>query len=466
VPCPEARFRWWIESREWPVRKPAAKGRKAERRCRGSRQGERIDCQPGGRRRAQRSCQPMEVSAMVTKSLTALARSSALATASFVLLLTGSTAAQTPPPAAPTPAAPAPAAAPAENPTITFFKQTEVSGFVDTYYTYNFDTPAKPCTTIGGVGIFNCLHNFDVAHNSFSLNMAKVALEKKPTTDSRGGFRVDLTYGAAPALIGGADPAPGFANSLIEQAYLSYMPDKKGTIQLDFGKFVTPVGAEVIETKDNWNYSRSLLFSLAIPYYHEGVRFGYTPNAKVSLGATLTNGWNDVADNNTGKTVGFMATLKPKAALSWTLNYMVGPEQTGDNSDFRNLFDTTFTVTASPKVSLMVNYDHGTDTISGSGVTWQGIALYAKLQPNAWFALVPRYEFLDDSDGFKTGASQNLNEFTLTAEFKHKDGVLMRVEYRTDMAGVDYFLKNTDTMVKHQNVFTLGWIYAFSSKTP
>jgi hypothetical protein len=357
-------------------------------------------------------------------------------------------------------------ATPAENPVLTFFKNTELSGFVDTYYTYNFNTPATPCTTIGGVAIFNCLHNFDVAHNSFSLNMAKVALEKKPTTDSRGGFRVDLTYGATPALVGGADPAPGFANSLIEQAYLSYVPDKKGTIQIDFGKFVTQHGAEVIETKDNWNYSRSLLFALAIPYYHEGVRLAYSPNAKVTLGANISNGWNDVADNNTGKTVGFMATLKPKAALSWAVNYMVGPEQTGNNSDVRNLFDTTFTVTASPKVSLMLNYDHGADTIAGSGVTWQGIALYAKLQPKAWFALVPRYEFLDDSDGFMTGASQNLNEFTLTAEFKHKDGVLMRVEYRTDMADADYFLKNTDTMVKHQNVFTLGWVYAFSSKTP
>ncbi len=25
-------------------------------------------------------------------------------------------------------------------------------------------------------------------------------------------------------------------------------------LQVDFGKFVTPAGAEVIETKDNWNY--------------------------------------------------------------------------------------------------------------------------------------------------------------------------------------------------------------------
>jgi Putative beta-barrel porin-2, OmpL-like. bbp2 len=28
------------------------------------------------------------------------------------------------------------------------------------------------------------------------------------------------------------------------------------------------MGNEVIETKDNWNYGRSLLFTLAVPYYH------------------------------------------------------------------------------------------------------------------------------------------------------------------------------------------------------
>ena len=41
---------------------------------------------------------------------------------------------------------------------------------------------------------------------------------------------------------------------------------------MDVGKFVTSAGAEVIETNGNWNYSRSLLFALAIPYYHMGVR--------------------------------------------------------------------------------------------------------------------------------------------------------------------------------------------------
>jgi hypothetical protein len=364
------------------------------------------------------------------------------------------------------PQAPAPPA-PAENPVLTFFKNTELTGFVDTYYSYNFNTPAKPCATIGGVAIFNCLHNFDVAHNAFSLNMAEIALEKKPTPESRGGFRVDLDYGSAAAIVAGFDPSPTSINQNIQQAYLSYLaPAGKGTIQVDFGKFVTQHGAEVIETKDNWNYSRSLLFSLAIPYYHSGVRVAYSPNDKVTLGANLSNGWNNIVENNTGKTAGFMALVKPTAALSWTVNYMVGPEQTDDNADYRHLFDTTVSYTASPKVSLMLNYDFGKDTINKAGVKWQGVAAYVKYAPNSWFAFVPRYEYLTDKDGFMTGASQKIQEFTLTAEFKHKDGVLMRVEYRGDVSDTPFFNKNVSDIVKNQNALTVGWIYAFSSKTP
>ena len=192
----------------------------------------------------------------------------------------------------------------------------------------------------------------------------------------------------------------------------------------------------------------------------------YNPNDKVSLGANISNGWNNVQDNNTGKTAGFMAILKPTSAFSWTVNYMVGPEQTNDNDDMRHLFDTTVAYTASPQVSLMLNYDFGKDTIANAGVQWQGVGFYAKLQPNSWFAVVPRYEFVKDRDGFMTGTVQNIQEFTLTTEFKHKDGVMMRVEYRGDFANTPYFLKNVSESTKNQNALTVGWVYAFSSKMP
>jgi len=351
--------------------------------------------------------------------------------------------------------------APADSPVLKFFSGTELTGFVDTYYSYNFNTPKTACATVGGVAIFNCLHNFDVAHNSFSLNLAEPALEKKPTADSRGGFRIDLDYGATASLVAGFDPGGSTYNN-IQQAYVSYLaPAGKGSLQLDFGKFVTPAGFEVIETKDNWNYSRGLLFSLAIPYYHLGMRAAYSPSDKLTVTGFLFNGWNNSVDNNGGKSVGVSVTGKPTGALTLIGNYIGGPEMTGNNNDWRQLFDGIVTCTVSPMLSVALNYDIGKEL----SAKWQGVAAYAKFQPNSWFAVIPRYEFFNDKDGWAT-IGQNVQEFTLTAEFKHKDGVLMRIEYRGDMTQDPYFLKSTSEIVKSQNALTVGWVYAFSSKAP
>ena len=383
-------------------------------------------------------------------------------------------ATEAPAPATEAQAAPA-AAPPAENPVLKFFAGTELSGFVDTYYSYNFNTPKTPCATIGGVSAFNCLHNFDFNHNAFSLNLAELALEKKPTAESRGGFRIDLNYGPTAAWVHGLEPGGPLVFQNIEQAYLSYLPPTaKGTLQLDFGKFVTMMGNEVIETKDNWNYSRSLLFALAIPYYHMGMRAVYSPNDKWTVQGHLVNGWNNVADNNTGKSLGASITYKPTGAVTIIENYMGGPEQLNTNTGWRHMSDTILSYTVDKQTSVALNYDIGHDGgLVGSdgalGAMWQGVAAYLKYQRNDWFAVVPRYEFIKDKDMFMTGASQNVQEFTLTAEFKHKDGVMMRIEYRGDFSNNPFFTKTTDNtteLKKNQQAITVGWIYSFSSKTP
>jgi hypothetical protein len=377
--------------------------------------------------------------------------------------------AATPDPQAPaaapaTPPAPTPAeiAAKQDAATLDFFRRTEISGFVDAYYSYNFNKPSKACATVGGVAVFNCLYNFNVAHNSFSLNLAELAFEKKPTADSRGGFRVDLDYGPTAAIVNQFEPTSVLQN--VEQGYVSFLADVGSGLQLDFGKFVTPMGNEVIESKDNWNYSRGLLFSLAIPYYHVGLRAAYTVNDQVSLTGFLVNGWNDAVDNNTGKTGGVSLALKPNSDLAVTVNYLGGPEQANDNSDMRNMLDVVATYTVNKMVSLAGNYDYGQDTVAGSKVSWQGVAGYLRLQPVDWFALSPRAEYYNDANGFTTGVTQKVTEVTVTAEFKHKDGVIFRLEYRGDVSNAPYFVNNTGALVKNQSTFTAGMIYAFSTK--
>ena len=84
--------------------------------------------------------------------------------AAMTALMVSATAMAQAPAAPATPDAPPAqdAGAKQDSATLGFFQRTEISGFVDAYYSYNFNTPSTPCATVGGVAIFNCLRNFEI----------------------------------------------------------------------------------------------------------------------------------------------------------------------------------------------------------------------------------------------------------------------------------------------------------------
>jgi hypothetical protein len=364
--------------------------------------------------------------------------------------------------AAQSPAAtPAPAAAPAPPPeqkseVPAFFRGTEFGGLVDAYFDWFSTKPSGDAQ----------YRNFDTQHDQFRLSMAQIWLAKAPTSDSRAGYKIKLSGGPATTLVQAFEPGSTPVLENIEEGFISYLvPVGKG-LQFDVGKFVTQHGAEVIEAKDNWNYSRSLLFSLAIPYYHSGVRATYAPNDKVSFMGNFVNGWNNVVENNSGKTFGAQVALKPSAKLSLVQNYMAGPEQPDNSTDWRHLSDTTATYTVNPKFSLMANYDYASDTdvVSGAGVHWQGVAAYAKVQASKWFAFSPRFELYDDPSGFTTGTPQQMKEITTTFELKPVDSFMWRIEYRSDFSDTEVFKMPDGTFKKTQNSIAFGVLYSFSYK--
>jgi len=356
-------------------------------------------------------------------------------------------------PAPPSPDSTGQAPAPATNGSAAWsVGAIQFSGLIDGYYSLNFNHPASRN---------NGLRNFDVKANQFSLNMAKLTLEHAPEPV---GFRVDFGFGRAFEIVHGADPAPEFMRN-VEQAFISYKPAKDNGFQLDFGKFVTSAGAEVIETHSNWNYSRSLLFAWAIPYYHFGARATMPLNKHFSAGVSLLNGWNNVEDNNTGKTVGLSGTITA-GKVSWFHNYYVGPEKKDTNQGLRHLYDTTLLVTPNDKASLYLNFDYGVDRyVSGGSARWVGIAGAARLAVNSWFALTPRLEWFNDADGFATGAAQKLKEFTMTGEFKMKQGVFTRLEYRRDWSNTPFFDRGNQTgNHKNQDTLLVGFVAFFGGE--
>lgn len=360
---------------------------------------------------------------------------------------------------APAPApAPAPAAAPAPAPWSV--GPIDFSGLVDGYYTFNFNHPASQT---------NGLYNFDTKANQFSLNMAKLSMSHGADPI---GFQVDFGFGKAFDMINGGEPALGTKN--IEQAFVSWKPKGKDSgLQLDFGKFVTSAGAEVIESNANWNYSRSLLFSWAIPYYHFGFRATET-KGHFTGGFQLVNGWNNVEDNNSGKTLGFVGNITTKK-VSWMNNFYTGPENPTTNTGWRNLYDTTVLFTPADKFNAYVNFDYGQNK-SGSGTTettakWYGVAFAGKLQLNDKNAITPRYEWFKDRDGFSTGLfcvagkeCEALQEFTFTYEYKWTKGLLARLEYRRDWSGQKQpvlFQRGSTGASDHQDTLALGIVAFF-----
>ena len=356
--------------------------------------------------------------------------------------------AQAPPPdqTATTPAAtPAPAPVWSVGP-------IDFSGLVDAYADKNFNNPAS---------MTNGLRNFDLKANQFTLNMAKLTMSHDADPV---GFRVDFGFGRAFETINGADPAGGDINRHIEQAYVSLKPPKMKGFQLDIGKFVTSAGAEVIETKDNWNYSRSLLFAWAIPYYHFGARATMPMGKYFTGGVQLVNGWNNFEDNNSGKTIGLTGAFASKK-VSWFNNYYTGPENSGSNKGFRNLYDTTLLLTPADQFNAYVNFDYGSnkDPLGGKA-SWTGVAFAAKMAATSKIAFTPRIEFFNDKDGFSTGVAQKVKEFTITGEYKMAEGLLTRLEYRRDWSDESFFERGGSGTSKNQNTILIGFVAYFGPK--
>lgn len=339
----------------------------------------------------------------------------------------------------------------------------DISGMIDGYYSFNFNQPAASFN-----GQVNDLYNFNDKTDQFNLSAAKLTLNHDPDPV---GAHVDFIYGRTNDLINNAPSNSSSADQLnyVEQAFLSLKPPKAKGFEFDFGKFVTSAGAEVIEAKDNWNYSRSLLFVNAIPYWHFGVRTSMPLSKTYTIGFQLVNGWNNISKSNGGVTGAVTSSLvKPK--YTWNVNYIVGPENSNTAYGLRNLIDTTLLLTPNAKFNAYINYDYGSNrnAIAAQGnndlSTWQGVAFALKAQATAKQALAGRFEYFDDPNGTQTGTVQHLYEFTGTYEYKWLEGLLTRIEYRGDFSNENSFHKKDSEMVDNQSTLTVAFIAFFGPK--
>ncbi len=352
------------------------------------------------------------------------------------------TATQTVPADTSKPADPTPPAPPAK------YNGWVFSALADGYFTFNFNHPSSGS---------NQLQNFDINYGQPELNIAKVTVDK---SDKVLGFHADAGFGEAMRLIHSFDQVDkGFR--YIEQMYVIVKPNHTHGAEFDFGEFVTSAGAEVIESNANWNYSRSLLFAWAIPYYHFGFRSNVPITKTFTAGFQLVNAWNTLWGNNNLRNIGLTAALtKPK--YTWSANYYEGPNHLGTSAGKRNLFDTTLLLTPTSKANFYINYDYARDNhVDNSGHdSWYGIAGAAHFQLTKQISISPRAEYFNDAKGFSTGTKQKLKEGTITGEYKYNDHVIGRVEFRHDVSDQPFFDRGAQLAnTKDLNTVTIALMF-------
>ncbi len=327
----------------------------------------------------------------------------------------------------------------------------QITGMIDVYYSKNFNNPASH---------INDFRNFDVTENQFDINLAKVTFQKAA---SPVGFRVDLGFGHAMDLVN-SDASLGYEKSLrnVEQAYLTAVIPIGNGLTVNAGKMVTHMGGEVIETASNINYSRSLLFAYAIPYFHVGLCASYPFSSQFNATIYIYNGWNNVVDNNKDKTLGAEVSWAPNSVFSFIENYIGGPEEPNSTKK-RHVFDTIVNYQASDALFVTLNADYGQEALSPSGyAVWKGAAITGKYTITNVSAIAARGEYYYDQSGFTTGLAQELKEITLTYEYKFASSLLTRIEFRRDWSTASTFEDASGNFTKNnQNTILFGSVYTF-----
>jgi hypothetical protein len=188
---------------------------------------------------------------------------------------------------------------------------------------------------------------------------------------------------------------------------------------------------EVIESKGNWNYSRSLLYYYT-GIFHTGLSVGYAPSANFSLTGYAVNGWNnDLADNVAGeKTYGLQATIKPDAAWSIVLNGSAGPNPFSTTDGSTNLLgEVILSYNATDKLSLALDSEVDSQVLVPTGTNEiSGVALYGKYQIQSDWDAALRLEELSINNGTED------REGTLTIEHDLTANTILRLEGRYDYA--------------------------------
>lgn len=335
-------------------------------------------------------------------------------------------------------------------------------GFIDTQYAFDFNAPASGdraySTQPARTNEFNLNLGFIEANLSSEKLRGRLALQA--------GTSVQSNYSAEPT--NGAVSGPDLSRH-VQEARLGYKVSPKTWI--DAGIFFAHVGAETWISRDNLVLTRSLVADYS-PYYMSGVKITHAATEALTLQLLVTNGWQNISENNTDKNIGTGIEYSFKN-ISLAYNTLIGRETSPDllgtprPSEFRHYHNIIVRNKNAESLEWAAEFDVGFQNKSiGSGTSdWLGASLMARYKVSDTQKIALRAEHFNDPDQIVivTGQPQSLSAYggSIGWDQTLESYLLWRTEVRYLQADEKVFPKNTSEVSKNNTTVTTSLALSF-----
>ncbi|SMC85785.1 porin [Pedobacter africanus] len=315
--------------------------------------------------------------------------------------------------------------------------QIKVSGYLETYYGYDFNKPAH-----NNRPGFIYSHN---RHNEVNLNLGFI----KGSFDN-GSIRANLAVMAGTYTNANLAAEPGVLKNIYE-ANAGVKLSKAANLWLDAGVFASHIGFESAVSKDCWVLTRNIS-SENTPYYESGAKLGYTTSdGKFAAVLLYLNGWQRInrQNGNSKPAGGVQLTWKPAAQITVNYSNYLGTEGIDSvrvTRFYHNLYGI-FQLT--DRFGLTLGLDYGTQQkekgSSGHNEVFSPVAIAQYIFADKW-KVAGRVEHYHDKSGVFI-ATGTLNGFkttgySLNVDYAPISNAVVRLEGKLYDSKDKIFVKN------------------------
>src|SRR2546425_7756649 len=271
-----------------------------------------------------------------------------------------------------------------------------------------------------------------------------------------------------------ADSGPPGTAIEIDNLIINWTPARLSTLSLSFGRFDAPIGFERDDEPLNLIPTTSFTFENARPVKFTVLMARYTLNPKVSVLGLVANGWDQVADNNSGKTAGFKLQVFPSSGLAVAGGAFYGPERDSTNGSPRTLLTGDATWQPLQRLIIQAEAHRGSEATTH----WTGVVGQAFWRVGRSTGLTVRGDVMDDPNGARTGTAQKLSSVTISPWYFYREaqeGVFSNVEVtsfrlpafsirpavRIDHSNQPVFAKRDGSLVRSNLTVLVELVYLF-----